>query len=323
MIIGHGGNVNALAQRLGCTVDDIVDMSSNLNPLGPPPGLEAFLTANLNKICSLPQADAGDMVTSFASRHNIDPNRVMAANGTTWFIYTLAQALDVKKMLILGPTYSDYRDGCAVHNVLYDHAMANADNGFVPDLDLVAELLGSKSFDTQPFDTVIICNPNNPTGALVEKQAILGLARAYPDVWFVIDESYLPFVDDAQEITLVGENRFSNLLVLSSMSKIFRIPGLRSGFLCADPGVIDRFMHFFQPWSVNALAQAAVTHLLRSEDDTEAFTVLTRKFINKERALFGQALNDCPGITLFPPYLFCSWGIRAAHGRPNPLHPFR
>ncbi|MDY0220277.1 MAG: aminotransferase class I/II-fold pyridoxal phosphate-dependent enzyme [Desulfobacterium sp.] len=295
MITGHGGNVNALAQRLGCTVDDIVDMSSNLNPLGPPPGLEEFLAANLNRICSLPQVDAGDMVAAFARRHNIDPDRVMAANGTTWFIYTLAQALAVKKMLVLGPTYSDYRDGCIVYNAAYDHAMATADNGFVPDLGLVAALLDSNS-----FDTMVICNPNNPTGALVSKQAILDLVRAYPDVWFVVDESYLPFVDDAQEITLVGEDRFDNLLVLSSMSKIFRIPGLRTGFLCATPGVIHRFMHFFQPWSVNALAQAAVTHLLGAEEKTEAFTALTRQFVNGERAMFAQALDHCPGITLFP-----------------------
>lgn len=305
MITGHGGNVNALAQRLGCSVDDIVDMSSNLNPLGPPTGLTAFLAANLNKICSLPQVDAGDMVEAFADRHNIDPARVMAANGTTWFIYTLAQALDVKKMLILGPTYSDYRDGCVMHNVAYDHAMATADNWFAPDLDMVAELLDSNSFDPQSFDsqridTVVICNPNNPTGALVGKKPILDLVRAYPKVRFLVDESYLPFVEAADEITLVGEDRFANLLVLSSMSKIFRIPGLRTGFLCANPGVIARFMHYFQPWSVNALAQAAVTHLLGLDSDTEAFTASTRQFVDGERALFEKILADCQGIKLFP-----------------------
>jgi threonine-phosphate decarboxylase len=147
---------------------------------------------------------------------------------------------------------------------------------------------------------VVICNPNNPTGALLEKKPIIDLVQAYPDVRFLVDESYLPFVDSAQEITLVGEDRFANLLVLSSMSKIFRIPGLRTGFLCADPGVIDRFMHYSQPWSVNALAQAAVTHLLKSDAETEAFTASTRKFVDEERALFGKILADCPGITLFP-----------------------
>jgi threonine-phosphate decarboxylase len=116
----------------------------------------------------------------------------------------------------------------------------------------------------------------------------------------VVDESYLPFVEGAENISLVGDDRFSNLIVLSSMSKIFRIPGLRTGFICADPGVIKAFMHYFQPWSVNALAQAAVTHLLGQTSETAAFTARTREFVHGEKALFASRLADCPGIWLFP-----------------------
>ncbi len=299
MITGHGGNVNALAQRLGCDTDDIIDMSSNLNPLGPPPGLEAFLGENMKQIRSLPQADAGEMVAAFARRHNIDAARVMAGNGTTWFLYTLPLALATKKMLILGPTYSDYRDGCAMHNIAYGYAMATVDNLFVPDFDAVAAML-----DTGGFDTAVICNPNNPTGVLVEKQVVIGLVKAYPGVRFVVDESYLPFAADGENVTLVAETRFPNLIVLSSMSKIFRIPGLRTGFVCADPGVIACFAHHYQPWSVNALAQAAVTHLLGQECETEAFTARTRKFVNEEKALFASALADCPGIWIFSSHTY-------------------
>ncbi|ACN17622.1 putative histidinol-phosphate/aromatic aminotransferase and cobyric acid decarboxylase [Desulforapulum autotrophicum HRM2] len=295
MITGHGGNVNALAQRLGCTIDEIIDMSSNLNPLGPPPGLEAFLAANMARIRSLPQADAGGMVSAFAHRHNMDANRVMAGNGTTWFLYTLPLALATKKMLIFGPTYSDYRDGCAMHNIDYGYAMATVDNLFVPDFEAVSNMLA-----TGGFDTVVICNPNNPTGVLVEKQAILNLVQAYPEIRFVVDESYLPFVEDAENITLVGDDRFPNLIVLSSMSKIFRIPGLRTGFICADPRVIEGFMHYSQPWSVNALAQTAVTHLLGQGAETGAFTARTREFVHEEKALFASRLADCPGICIFP-----------------------
>ena len=295
MITGHGGNVNALAERLGCSMDDIIDMSSNLNPLGPPPGLEAFLTENMGKIRSLPQADAREMVNAFSRRYNVDGGRVIAGNGTTWFLYTLPLALKTRKMLILGPTYSDYRDGCAMHNVPYDYAMATADTGFAPDLDGVARMLA-----TGAFDTMVICNPNNPTGAMVAKEAILGLVREHPQVRFVVDESYLPFVDHGETISLVSEAGFPNLMVLSSMSKIFRIPGLRTGFLCADPKVIDRFMHYYQPWSVNALAQAAVIHLLDNKSGTDAFTLETRAFVATEKALFKQSIADCPGIRLFP-----------------------
>ncbi len=61
MITGHGGNVQELAERNHCSIDEIIDMSSNINPLGPPEGVEAFITDNITRIRSLPQPDARDM----------------------------------------------------------------------------------------------------------------------------------------------------------------------------------------------------------------------------------------------------------------------
>ena len=101
MIIGHGGNVTALAKRLCCPVEDIIDMSSNLNPLGPPKGFETYIKDNIKEIRSLPEVDAMGVVQAFSKAKNIDPSRVAAGNGTTWFIYTLILAL-ASKTLVLG-----------------------------------------------------------------------------------------------------------------------------------------------------------------------------------------------------------------------------
>ena len=87
MIIGHGGNTQDLATRLVCSVDDIIDMSSNLNPLGPPEFIEQVICDNLSLIKALPEPDAISMRKGFARFYNIDVNRVIAGNGTTWFIY--------------------------------------------------------------------------------------------------------------------------------------------------------------------------------------------------------------------------------------------
>jgi threonine-phosphate decarboxylase len=296
MITGHGGNVTALAERLGCRRDEITDMSSNLNPLGPPPGLEAFLQDSIRAIRSLPQADARDMVLAFSRHHDIDPGRVMAGNGTTWFLYTLPAALASRKVLILGPTYSDYRDGCLMQGVPFGYSMAVKETGFTPDLDQAARLLDKGPLD---FDTVVLCNPNNPTGVLAPGKRILELAAGNPGVRFVVDESYLPFADDAEALSLVRETRFPNLVVLSSMSKIFTIPGLRTGFVIADPSLIRSWTRWYQPWSVNALAQAAVVHLLGQGPEMGEFLRKSRLFMNRERALFQQRLAGCPGLTLF------------------------
>ncbi len=293
MITGHGGNVQALAQRNGCTVDEITDMSSNINPLGPPEGVEAFIIENIHKIRSLPQADALDMVNAFSAYYQVDAGRVMGGNGTTWFIYTLPRALSWKKVLITGPTYADYRDGCIMHDADYAFCMSTGDNGFQPDLSTISAM-------ADDVDAVIICNPNNPTGTLISVEQIISLVTDHPDTWFVVDESYLPFVDDAEKISLVAETRFPNLMVLSSMSKIFRIPGLRTGYLCADPGVIEKLMNFYQPWSVNALSQAAIVHILENPEHIAPFLKTTRQFVMTERQIFSEAMAHIDAVKLYP-----------------------
>jgi len=301
MILGHGGNIDALANRIGCPVEDIIDMSCNLNPLGPPAGLETFISRNIKKIRSLPQPDAADMVHAFGGYYEVDPKRIMAGNGTTWFIYTLPLALKAKKVLIIGPTYSDYRDGCAMQNVAYAYSMTTFESDFKPDIQKISALLSDKQAG---FDTVILCNPNNPTGTLVETSILMDLLQAHKDVNFVIDESYLPFVKNARSLSLVAEDRFPNLIVLSSMSKIFRMPGLRTGFLCADPRIIDAFNSFYQPWSVNALAQAAVVHLLENGEEINPFIEKTWNYIEKEKKIFLDSLMSLTSLKIFTSHTY-------------------
>ncbi|WP_020586556.1 threonine-phosphate decarboxylase [Desulfobacter curvatus] len=292
MIQGHGGNKQQLADRIGCRLEDIIDMSSNLNPLGPPKRIHAFIRENIHLIHALPEPDAASMSKGFAAYYGIDPGCVIAGNGTTFFIYTLPLALGAKKALILGPAYADYEDACAAHHVKTCHYLALAENNFVPDLDQL-------STDAGRADLVFICNPNNPTGTLIDKQELKTLICRHPDTCFVVDESYLPFVPDAEEFSLVTQTHLPNLVVLSSMSKIFRIPGLRTGFLSGANALIRKVMLHYQPWSVNALAQAVIKDIYDHPGDILPFYRQTREFIVKERRNFIHALAGTDGIRLF------------------------
>ena len=97
MIKGHGGNIFEVAQRLGCAPTDIYDMSSNVNPLGPPPGLVTSLIENIHTINALPEVDAGKAVRAFADRYDVDPDLVLAGNGTTQFIYSIPRYFKPKE----------------------------------------------------------------------------------------------------------------------------------------------------------------------------------------------------------------------------------
>lgn len=292
MIQGHGGNKKALANTLGCPMEEIIDMSSNLNPLGPPKNLQAWIMEKLSAIESLPEPDAASMCQGFARYHGIDPREVMAGNGTTWFIYTIPQALKAGRVVIAGPTYSDYQDGCAMHGIEYVHCLARKEENFQWDMGRLSEL-------SDKADLVFICNPNNPTGTLIPRQVIISLLKKHPATCFVVDESYLPFVENAGDFSLVSQTQYPNLMVLSSMSKIFTIPGLRTGFCSGHSALVEKVRAYYQPWSVNSLAQEVIIHIFDNPGKIQPFYTQTQAYIQEEKQVFFQALEKVPGIRLF------------------------
>jgi threonine-phosphate decarboxylase len=292
MIIGHGGNVYDLAQRLGCEISEIIDMSSNVNPLGPPPGVEDTLKTHLDGITRLPEVDSGELIHAFSNRYGVDPKRVLAGNGSTQFIYTIPQAIETKRVVIIGPTYSDYADACSMYEVPYEYYFVHEADNFKPDFDHLKRYL-------QPQDVVFICNPNNPTGVLYKISEIKYLCDTCPKTTFIIDESYLPFVCSHRPESMI-EQDLSNLIILNSMSKIFRISGLRIGFVIASERTIQKFSRYMLPWSVNSLAQAAVCFLMKNRSEVDAFVEHTQRFLAKERSLMAEGLENKAYLKVFP-----------------------
>jgi threonine-phosphate decarboxylase len=291
MIVGHGGNIYDLARRLGCEISEIIDMSSNVNPLGPPSGVEDALMRNLECITRLPEVDSKSLIQDFANRCGINPDRVLAGNGSTQFIYAIPQALKPARAIIVGPTYSDYADSCSMQDIPYEYFFLRDTDAFRLDFERMQSRIGTG-------DIVFVCNPNNPTGVLYPASQIEILCNARPDASFIVDESYLPFVGSETCESMVGVE-LPNLIVLNSMSKIFRISGLRIGFVIASPDVIQRLSRYMLPWSVNSLAQVAVKYLLENPSEVDAFIEHTQKFLEVERNRMIARFDASPQITFF------------------------
>ncbi len=292
MITGHGGAIYQVARNIGCKPEDLIDLSSNLNPLGPFPGLLSFLKEKISSIVALPEADAKMVVEAVADRNRVHPDTVLAGNGTTQFIYTLPRALDMKRALILGPTYADYADACAMNDVSHTYLYAKSNRQFQPDLTEIRSHI-------QPFDAVFICNPNNPTGTLIPSNDLWALCREFPDTHFIIDESYMPFVPGGEHKGMVS-SELDNVIVLHSTSKMFTIPGLRLGFVFASKKIIHRLSRYMLPWNVNAMAQAAATFLNQRPAAVADFIEKSRDFIETEKQLFFTTAATIGKLKLFP-----------------------
>lgn len=292
MLGGHGGNIYEVARRLGCAPSEVIDMSSNINPLGPPPGLVNYLEKNIDTITNLPEVDSKEIIKIFAQRFDLNPECILAGNGTTQFIFLAPRVLETKGALVLGPTYADYADACRMHNVRLASVMAKESDNFRPNISRLI-----KSIDSQ--DTVFICNPNNPTGSLISKDELEWLCRSHPDTNFIVDESYLPFVNLGEKESMINSG-LANVIVLISISKIFKIPGLRIGFVISGIETIKKFRRNLLPWSVNSLAQAAGRYLAAQWPEVSMFIKKTKMFFECQRKEFYEKFEHIPEIRLFP-----------------------
>ncbi|KPA11897.1 L-threonine-O-3-phosphate decarboxylase [Candidatus Magnetomorum sp. HK-1] len=296
MINGHGGNVNEWARKLNCFPDEIIDMSSNINPLGSPPQLLDDMKASINQIQRLPEVNSKTLIRTFAVYYDKHVDQVACAAGTTEFIYNLPQILNIKNALILAPTYADYADACARYGTHIRYLISEPNQHFQPSLN-------DKDFDN--IDTVFICNPNNPTGYFMPFSQIKTLCKSYPNVRFVVDESYLHFSQDYEYETMIRSG-LSNVIILCSFSKIFAIPGLRLGFMIAHKDIIAAFRKQEKPWNVNIMAQIVGSYLFDNMLVVQDFIHKTAIHIQTEKKRFQQILAQHPHTKIFgdfAPYL--------------------
>lgn len=283
----HGGNIVAVAKELGCRVVDLIDMSSNLTPLGMAPGLRQVLEQGLSQIAYLPETESETLRNIFAARFGLAENEVLVGNGTTEFIFALPWAFTGRRAVIVNPTYSDYQLACSWAGVEVVDFMLDRDRDFQLDLHrLSSQLRGG--------ELVFLCNPNNPTGVLTPNRELHDFIVNHPQTFFLVDESYLPFTRDISLLTLELP---VNLFVLFSSSKIYGIPGLRLGFLVSRAANLKKLGERRKPWGVNRIAQLAGEFLLTHG---EVYAEQVRAFLEKERPWFVDRLAKIPGIEVIP-----------------------
>jgi histidinol-phosphate/aromatic aminotransferase/cobyric acid decarboxylase-like protein len=139
---------------------------------------------------------------------------------------------------------------------------AHPEADFVLDLPEIDRKLASAS-----FRAVFICSPNNPTGQVLLREALLDWVKKYPETWFILDEAYLAFVPGLASALTLGQ---PNLLLLRSMTKDYALAGLRLGYLVGAESLIETVASVRPAWNVNALAQAAGLAALADEAHQQA-----------------------------------------------------
>ncbi|GAA0469920.1 aminotransferase class I/II-fold pyridoxal phosphate-dependent enzyme [Streptomyces stramineus] len=139
-------------------------------------------------------------------------------------------------------------------------------------------------------DAVIVCNPHNPTGQLLDAAELKEFVALVPsDTLVVLDEAYIEFVAEAERPdALAWIREFPNLLVLRTFSKAFGLAGMRVGYGVAHPDLAARVNGFQLPYSMSSLSLAAVESSLRAEQELQERV----RFIVAQRDEVFRALGD-------------------------------
>ncbi len=287
----HGGTVFQTARELGVAVEEILDFSANINPLGMPVRAWEALGKALDQLQHYPEMYADSLIKQIALLGNHPESRILAGNGSTELIYLLVRVLKPKTALIVAPAFTEYQRAVKVYCGKVDFCHALYENNFVPETDLLIKAL------EQGPDILFMGNPNNPTGSLLRPKELYPLLQAarQSGTICIIDEAFIDFVDEQVSMeSMVGE--FENLVVLRSLTKIFSLAGLRCGYLLANPELVERLRYHQEPWNVNSLAIAAAQEALADK----LFQEDTCRFIARERDFLQQLLTRIPFLQIFP-----------------------
>lgn len=254
-----GHDIIALRRRFG---DRLVELGSNESVAGPSPAAATAARAALEDVYRYPDPLGGELKAALAAAHGVSPAQIILGNGSHELLMMLAQVFAGPGRDVLASEFgfAVYALAAQAANARYVRASALPLTASSPrghDLAAIAARVdGSTAM-------VYLANPNNPTGTWFSTAELSAFLDALPPhVLVVVDEAYLEFVDDPALVSAISLlPSFPNLAVARTFSKAHGLAGLRVGFVCAQPGLVQVMERVRESFNVSlpGLAAAAAS----------------------------------------------------------------
>lgn len=275
--VHHGGDIAAAKHRFRLPDAAWLDLSTGINPVPypfEPPSEEAW--------ARLPDSAVNRNLRQAAAAYYGAPSAdcVVPAPGSQALIQLLPRLREPCAVAVLGPTYGEHQARWAACG----HAVT-----VVEDLDALAKR----------YDVVVIGNPNNPDGRIVDRALLLKLASALArrGGWLVLDEAFADLDPSVSLAPVVGEG---GTIVLRSFGKFFGLAGLRLGFAIAAPALATRIADGLGPWAVSGpAAEIGIAALSDTDWIAETRTALAARAARLDACLEQAGLAVVGGTALF------------------------
>ena len=256
-----GKPISELARELGLEEAGIIKLASNENPLGIGPKAKRAVERAVAGLGLYPDGNGFDLKQALSRRHGVAQDCIVLGNGSNDVLEMVARALLTPG---LEAVYSQH--AFAVYPLAVQAVGANGVE--VPAKDYGHDLAAMRRAVTPKTRLVFVANPNNPTGTLVPPRELETFVADLPrEVLLVLDEAYSEYLPVELKSNSNGWlERYPNLVVTRTFSKVYGLAGLRVGYAFASKGVADLMNRVRQPFNVNSLGLAAATAALDDED---------------------------------------------------------
>lgn len=291
----HGSDLEKIEQYYGIKKEEITSFSANVNPLGISPALRRSLSEKINAITTYPDRDYVTLRRCIAEYAGTDYENIIVGNGSTELISLFIQIEHPGKAIVIGPTYSEYEREISLGGGTTLYYPLKESDGF---------LLNTEDFISclkDDIDLLVLCNPNNPTSTCITNKSMRVILDACKQhgIYVMIDETYVEFADQMNQITSVPlTNYYNNLIILRGTSKFFAAPGLRLGYaITGNRDLIKTINTRKNPWTINSLAVIAGEIMFQDEEYIRA----TKALISSERKRMYELFEKREDFRVYQP----------------------
>lgn len=269
--------------------EEIIDFSVNINPLGVSEKVIKKVHEVLGDIIKYPEIDGKSTRNIIAEKLDFKSEEIILGNGATELIYLFARAIKPKKVLIIQPTFNEYKRAFKLNEA----TVVNFINKWEDDFDIDIDSLILKIRNEKP-KVLVLCNPNNPTGGQIKLNKLKIILEELNKInsYMLLDESFIDFSENKSLESLINNY---NIFILRSMTKYYAIPGLRLGFGLGNKKLIDLLNAYKEPWTINSLSLSIVESLL---DDYE-YINKTKEWYVKEKEYLYQEIKKLDKIKIY------------------------
>lgn len=277
-----GKPIDEVKRELGLT--EVIKLASNENPFGCSPKAKEAIIATVEQTSIYPDGGAVELTQAVAAELGVQPNQIIFGAGSDEVILMIARAFltPQDETIAAFPTFPQYKHNAEVEGATVIEVSVDADGKH--DLGAMLAKVNERT------KIVWICNPNNPTGTILNEQEIVSFLDAVPDhVMVVLDEAYVEYTVNGQfpdSIALL--NKYKNIVVLRTFSKIFGLASLRIGYGVGHPDVIRSVNQVREPFNTTSYAQKAALAAVKDKAFIEFCRDANAKGIAQLTAAFDE-----------------------------------